>query len=277
VFGELRIQVTSELSGLGANEGLPVVYSVPFTNLLPLVLPWLAVLALFALKPNRSIHAWWVWLPLGGVYGLAMGLPWLLERLFEFQLGLHASLASCQVFGLAALWLLSACLGGKHRLLAFLGMLISLAAFSALALAQTEWTDWMFDSELFWPVFSYICLMMTCWVLVYALALSLTGWCCRRQFRPVPFLLWLVLWLSLGSLGGAALMAAYSLTHGGEVGGRDFVLGLGIQISVNFLTLCPFLILSFASSFYRERLKRMLNMADATPAPAPIAAAPAAK
>ena len=34
---------------------------------MPQLLPWLAILALLALKPNRGWSAWWIWLPLAGL------------------------------------------------------------------------------------------------------------------------------------------------------------------------------------------------------------------
>jgi len=59
---------------LGTTEGPPVAYHLPSTNLIPLLLPWLAILALLALKPNRGWFAWWIWVPL---FCLAAGWHWL--------------------------------------------------------------------------------------------------------------------------------------------------------------------------------------------------------
>ena len=57
---------------MGATEGLPTNCNWTTAGLVPQFLPWLAMLGLLALKPNRGWSAWWIWLPLaclaGGCY-----------------------------------------------------------------------------------------------------------------------------------------------------------------------------------------------------------------
>ncbi len=79
--------------------------------MVPQLLPWLAILAALALKPNRGWSAWWIWVP---VACLAAGCHWLQpaapssprDRSGEaFEVLLAVPLA--WGFGLAALWLLA--------------------------------------------------------------------------------------------------------------------------------------------------------------------------
>ena len=66
--------------------------------LAPLLLPWLAMLGLLALKPNRCAAAWWIWLPLGCVIAFTLALLPVLPSGANFFLDVIAALA----VGLAA-------------------------------------------------------------------------------------------------------------------------------------------------------------------------------
>ena len=61
----------ADLGGLGSKQGAPVVYDWVPPSLMPQFLPWLAILALLLLKPNRCASAWWIWVPLACVAGVA--------------------------------------------------------------------------------------------------------------------------------------------------------------------------------------------------------------
>ena len=77
--GDLKIVATADLGGLGANEGPPVICAwsgMPFGSRVtsfPRVVPWLVILGLCLLKPNRRGQVWWVWLPLLVTAGMALG------------------------------------------------------------------------------------------------------------------------------------------------------------------------------------------------------------
>ena len=129
-----------DLGGLGAEQGPPFTYHGRGWDLLPPLLPWLALVGLSALKPNRRWSAWWVWLPLAcialcvtaGWQCVAPGLrelrsvPWLkqvLGVLFDVPLAL--------AFGVAALSLLVPCLDCSQRFGTGLRVLVVLAGLSA--------------------------------------------------------------------------------------------------------------------------------------------------
>ena len=125
--GRLQIAAARGLGGLGATEGPPVTCDWTTAGLVPQLLPWLAILALLALTPNRGWSAWWIWLPVAGV---AAGCHWLqqvaqgspADRSGE-ALAMLLQVPIALGFGLAALWLLAPYLGHSHRCRSFFGIL----------------------------------------------------------------------------------------------------------------------------------------------------------
>ncbi len=73
--GKLTIVASADLGGLGARDGAPVEYNWVLPGIAPLLLPWLVILGLLALKPNRRAAAWLIWLPLGCVVALTVVPP----------------------------------------------------------------------------------------------------------------------------------------------------------------------------------------------------------
>jgi hypothetical protein len=272
------------LGGLGATEGPPVTYNWTTAGPGPRLLPWLAILALLALKPNRGWAAWWIWLPLAVLAG---GFHWLLETLqsmpgngpgeaFEIFLGVPVAWG----FGLAALWLLASRLDRHSRLHTLLGSLAVLAVFIVFSFAAT--IGWGLMAE---PLASLLdprhCAatanagvmalpLLVPLVLpapVVAAALALCGLACRGRYRPIGLWFWLVLSLLAGWLAVSALLyqTCHSVLPG--LGGYAPFLGIGLFMAVvTFVVSLPFLILASASPFFRERLKALLHVKPAVPA-----------
>ena len=260
--GKLSIVTSSDLGGLGARDGPPVEYTWVLPSVWPQLLPWLAILGLLALKSNRTAAAWLIWLPVGGVLAFTIAPP-LMAPGGEFFLDAIAAL----VFGLAAVWLLSNHLRQSHRLLTFLSVLFTLAGFSALAfLSRQSWN--LTDFELL-PTG----VLLGVGVLTSAVALSLDGWICRRRFRPLGLYLWLFLSLAVVWLAVAApLFVLAQISSGWRMSWGEFFIPILAVASGNFALLLPFLILSSASPFFRERLKALLNF---EPEPPPMLSVPA--
>jgi hypothetical protein len=83
--------------------------------------------------------------------------------------------------------------------------------------------------------------------------------------------LWLALWLWAMWLAAAGLISGVAkLVSGDNIEWNALLVSPIILALVSFVTMLPFLILSFTSSFYRERLQQLLRL----PAPAPSPAAP---
>jgi hypothetical protein len=158
------------------------------------------------------------------------------------------------LFGLAATWLLSPYLKRRGRFLTFLGVLATMELFSLVTCAVAQPPDR--DSNL-----GYILIGGAVVVLLLSLAINLAGWSCRRRYEWRRFALWLVLWIMSGWLAVFVVMSR--IERPGPL--LEMATAFVIFCAVSFGVLLPFLLLSFANAFYRERLKELLRLADAAP------------
>ncbi len=266
----MKVVAISDLGGLGAKEGPPGSFTWTTPNLMPPMLPWLAVLVLLGLKPNRSAQAWWIWLPLGLVLILRPAVASALGFVPSAVQAVFTEVAAGLAIGVAAVWLLSARLGWKHRGLVFLAILGSLLAFGTLnCWAMTDWSE-----ESLQALQMEILLALS--ALVLAVAVSLAGWCCRRRYRPLGLLGWLILWLvtawTVVTLPFAVVVLVASQ---GAVAWNEVAGGILAAALVCFAVLMPFFILSFASPLYRERLRGLLHLGGQPVAPPIVVEEPA--
>ena len=107
---------------------------------------------------------------------------------------------------------------------------------------------------------------------VISLALFLAGCLCRRRYRPVGLTLWSLVFLAglwFAILTPFAVIAM--LASGGELPWLEFVGGILIIVAISFALVLPFLLLSFANGFYRERLKLLFPVLEAVPPTMPDA------
>jgi hypothetical protein len=260
----------TDLGGLGLKQGAPVSYDWAAPSLIPQVLPWLAILGLLLLKPNRCASAWWICVPLALVVGVASTPQSALELLpssqFEFVLDLIGGLG----FGLAAVWLLSSYLGWKHRMLAFLGILLAQGGGSLLAFAVRQGWEQVGPQTLELGVFLVVS------VLVMSVALSLAGLVCRGRCGWLWLSLWLitalvVVWLLV--LGPFFIFSM--IFSGGNLPLQVLFAIVAVATGVTFGVMLPFLLLSFANGFYRERLKGLLHLGRAGAPPVITPSVPA--
>lgn len=254
--GKLTIIASSDLGGLGAKDGAPVEYNWMLPGAAPLLWPWLVILGLLALKPNRRPAAWLIWLPLGAVMAAAAALPRFLPDGTNFLQDAFAALA----FGTAAVWLLANYLRCAHRWLTFLGVLVALGVFSSLTVVfRLGWSALEVNTQ---PAG----IVLAAATLANATALTLDGWICRNRFRPAGICLWLLLSLAVVWLLIAAPFFVFAEMSGpGRIPLGEFFHPVLAVAAANFLLLLPFLILSSASGFFRERFKALFNIQ----APAP--------
>jgi hypothetical protein len=241
------------------------------------LLPWLAILALLALKPNRGWSAWWIWLPLAGLaagwHCLELALPSSHTGLPEGVLGVFLDVPVALAFGLSALWLLASHLG-RNRFGTFLGTLAVLAVFVIFSFAATA--GWGLGME---PVMSLLdprhcsatavagemalpfLILPVLLALVVAAAMALCGLACRWRHGPWWLCLWLFLFLPAVSAAVSALL--HYLCRMASPGSMDFPLFLGIgpfMVVVIFATLLPFLVLSRVNALFRERLQNLFHL-----------------
>jgi hypothetical protein len=186
-------------------------------------------------------------------------------------------------FGLAVLWLLPPCLGRGHRLSAFLSewfLLLAFILFSFAALAGwnqgAEPIIGLLDPRQFAatagvglmgaPLVVPLALLAS----VVAAAMALGGLACRGRYHPCRICL--RLFLSLVAVWFAVAAALHFLCPAASLFGIEFGILLCLALFMagfTFAMLLPFLVLSWASPFYRERLKALLNVKPETP---PVAA-----
>jgi hypothetical protein len=261
----------SDLGGLGAKEGSPVVYNWTLPNVLPAILPWLAVLLLLLLKPNRCAQAWWIWIPVACVAGLGAAAQSELGFMPSSLRDMIGGTVSAVGFGLAAVWLVAGYLGWKHRVVAWAGTLVALGSFALLSYGIRQ------VAEGIGPETAAGAIMLAAGAGVISLAITLAGLVCRGRYDPLRLSLWLV----------TALLAVWLLVIGPFFllamifgpSNTPLVALLGTVLSAAglcFGALLPFLILSFANSFYRARLKDLLHLGRETAPPVIAPAAPAA-
>ena len=252
----------TDLGGLGSKQGAAVTYDWTAPSLIPQALPWLAILALLLLKPNRCASAWWIWIPLALVGGVASLPESVLELLPSSRFEIFLELISALGFGLAAVWLLSSYLGWRHRMLAFLGVLLAQAGFSLLAFVTRQgWEEAGLETL-------QLGIALAASALVISVALSLAGLVCRGRYSWLRLPVWLitalvVLWLLV--LGPFFIFAMFS--SGGNIPLLALAGIVAVATGITFGVLLPFLLLAFANGFYRERLKGLLHLGGAAQPP----------
>jgi hypothetical protein len=276
--GNLQIAASWGLGGLGATEGPPVTCNWTTAGLVPQLLPWLAILVLLALKPNLGWSAWWIWLPLAGLVAgwhcLELALQSSDTGSLQGMLVVFLNVPVALAFGVAALWLLAPCLGRGHRFRTFLGILAVLVVFIVFSFAARA--GWGLGVE---PIASLLdprhcaatahagvmglpfLVPLTMPAPGLAAALVLCGLACRGRYRPFGLYLWLFLSLLVVWVGVPVLLQV--LCRVASPGSVEYALFIGsgpLMVAVTYATLLPFLILSSASPFFRERLKALLQV-----------------
>ena len=256
-------------------QGPPVGFSWTMPNILPLLLPWVAVLALLALPSNRNPRAWWIWVPLVGLELLCARLQSGAETLNDGGYSYAVQAVCAAAFGLAAIWLLGSALARRCRALAIVFLTLAFATASLLGFVVSSAFEQVWDLrqwvaaavlylELFWVVGG----------LAFAGALNLTGWMCRSRFTRLRVALRLPFWLCLLWLfAGGVLGFVLRFGSGGDSEWAGFLMAALAFALVSYVTILPFLILSFTSSFYSERLKSLLRLPATEAAPPPAVAA----
>ena len=243
----------ADLGGLGSKQGAAVAYDWVAPSPIPQLLPWLAILALLMLKPNRCGSAWWIWLPLGIVGGLACIPESVLEFLPSSEIGIFLDLISALGFGLAAVWLLSSYLEWKHRMLALLGVLLSQVVFSVMAYALRQ--DW----NGFGPEAIQLGIFLAASVLVISVALTLAGLMCRGRSGWLRLSAWLVAALVVvWMLIMVPFFTLATISSGGRVPMLVLLPVILVATGITLGVLMPFLVLAFTNGLPRPSVARAL-------------------
>ena len=258
----LKVVASADLGGLGAKEGPPVAYDWMRASMLPVALPWLAILLLLVFKPNRFPRAWWILAPLAcltcGIGYLPDIWPSMPSQLDEVLHDLVVALA----FGVAAVWLLSAYLKSRFRILNVLGSLLVLEVFSFVDLcihAGLERSRRPGDRSLCWscPLRRLHSSSGGPGRIALPQALSSAGLCGGM----------LVMLLGLWMLVLLPLFLIQTVAAGQNVPASAVVAPVLVITGLCFGVLLPFLLLSFLNSLFRERLIQLLRLAPDSPPP----------
>jgi hypothetical protein len=249
---------------LGESEGAPVEFDWVPPSPLPGLIPWLGVLLLLALPFNRATKAWWIWVPLLVVTASESLFRPQLEFIPSSVLTIFCLAFNSLAFGTAAVWLLAPHLHHRLRFVGFLKLLGMVAG--ATILAYLVRADWDSPAEAVGFLF-----VVGIFALVAAVSLRLAGLTSRGRYQPLALALWLAvlvagLWMLIAS--------PFVLLAAATGNSNDWPELLQVLLSFATLTyavLLPFLVLAFANSWYRERLKALLGLSQAglTPPTAP--------
>lgn len=260
--GELKVAAYADLGGLGASQGPAVPYVWALPSLMPLLLPWLAVLALLALPANRELQAWLIWVPLAGLAAVGAALPAVVKGNGQEALAYSLQTACAAAFGFAAVWLVATTSSNRRsRWLKLALLALAMTAASLLAFVVTPVWEQLWDSRQWLPgVLLYALLFWMIYGVVLIGGLRLTGWMCRNRFGGLRVVLLLALWLLVlwlvagGIVGGVVALVNHESFEWLGLLTAGAVLTLG-----NCIMLLPFLLLSFSNSFYRQRLRILLG------------------
>jgi len=219
------------------------------------LLPWLGILLLLMLKPNRCAQAWWIWVPVGCVAGVGALSALELEFMPAAVLEMFGGVVAAVGFGLAAVWLIAGYLGWKHRVVAWTGMVVALGGFSLLVALIRHGLEGIGPDML--PGL----ITLAVGAVVIPLAVTLAGLFCRGRYSPLRICLWVALVLvATWLLVVGPFFIAAMIFNPGDV---PLIALVGVVLSAaggSFAVLLPFLILSFTNAFYRERLKDLLHL-----------------
>ncbi|MCX6630820.1 MAG: hypothetical protein NTW28_24655 [Candidatus Solibacter sp.] len=252
--GEFKIVATWDLGGLGPKAGPPTIFIWRRPGILPQFSPWLSLLPLLLLPPNRRALAWWIWLPLGGLTATTLLPESIAGGLPSDAVDAVLDVAGAVAVGLAAVWLLAPYLTRKYRFATSGGVLGILAGFGVVAgAAGQDLGGGLSNSTV------QVLLVVALDATVIAGAMFLAGWACRSRTRPLTISLWLLaaiaaVWLAivtsfLAALGGLRWLASPD--------------GLGLLVigsCLTFAVLLPFLVLSFLNPLFGERLHGLLHL-----------------
>ena len=223
-----------------------------------LIVALLLLLPLFLFRPNRTLAAWWIWLPIAIAVVLAAALialfwdgePILLQLIFAF------------LAGLAAVWLLTPYLKSRYRIVTFFKTLPLLAGFSLLAYVPIL----LGRHEGWFDVRTYFVVVLAVASLAATLAITLAGLSVRRRCGRVRFLFWLAVWTLLTWTAIATPFAVFGLLGSAPEWG-EFIIAVSVVSGIMLVLFLPFALLSFFQPFYRARFSDWLNL----PQPAPPA------
>ncbi len=262
MVGKLKIVASQDLGKLGSKEGKSVVYDWKWYYSASSLTLWLLLVSVLVLvKANRNPRAWLIFIPL-----LAVNLCWtVLKKIIPLPssaMPMFDQLFASLTMGISVLWLLGHKLGNRNRFITFLLALVTMAVLcvvGALSYSGLAFSQYTIGSVV---IFSVLTLVML-------LAFVFAGYCCRKRYSNLRFMLWLAVWtvavcmvIILGYFGIAVII----MNIMGNIPSmwifmllQVFVTGLVLGGCL-YVIMLPFMILALRSSFFRERFFACLRL-----------------
>jgi len=254
VWGQLRIvpaiDSSEYLGSTGIKKGTATIYPWKWYYSMPAVGLWIVLaLAILLVRDNRDPRVLLIFIPiflirlLWSRFQPILGAPTDVLEVFRI-------LIDALVIGMAVLWLLAYKLGNRNRFVSLLLALVVLIATTIVSIVSYQ----AWSSQAAFQVFVIQALGIVTILLVFVL----TGWRCRKQYSPWRFMLWLTLWTMVISMVG--MITFFLISEGPSEPAKELIkqmpqvllMGLIFAICIYVLNL-PFMILAFASRFFRER------------------------
>lgn len=257
MFGQLKIIPSANLGDMGPQKGEATGFNWKWQYSMGRWIIWLAlILALVGPKTNRDIRILWILIPLA----IVNLLWWIFTQkarmnstdALEFGIIFHS-----MAVGLAVLWLVAHYFkeyGGIIRFGLSFATVVIIAGLGTLAYSAE------FSAEI--ALFLTLFVFMAFTILI---AIVLSRRFCRGIYRPIRFLLWLALWMLLGSFvatSGFIIVGSIIFSSGPDSAEVILIFLFAGSIFGLFLYAInlPFLILGFAHSFFRERFRACLRL-----------------
>jgi len=243
-----------DLDGLGRTEGARVAYTWARASIFPLLLPWFGVCLLLLIKRNRAPGAWWVWAAVLCGFALQPLLRAVLPLPSSSEREVVVQTLTALNFGMAAAWLLSGFLAGKHRFLSFLALFGFIFGVAAAAYLAQLWGDESGEAMV-----GGIAVAMCAFII--SGALSLAGLIARKRYNPLRLVVWSAVMVAAFSLLVLVPFLVFAvLSNPGINIIQGFATALLVLFGMNLSTLLVYLVLAFATNFYRLRLKGLLHV-----------------
>jgi len=215
------------------------------------------IAAIVAVKANRNPNALLILVPL-----LIVNWLWLiLKKMLGFRSAdaeMFNMLFYSLTVGIAVLWLLAHKLGNRNRFVTFLlalTIMVAVGLVGAISYGGLEFSQ---------QTVGYIVILS---MLIFAMLLGfvLTGWRCRKSYKPVFFMLWLAVWTVSAFL--VSMLVVYSIVfivEGASVSISEVLIVVLVSGSVLgallYMVVFPYMILALRSSFYRQRFFACLHL-----------------
>jgi hypothetical protein len=260
VFGQLKIVPSADIGQLGPQQGEAASYDWKWHYSAGRWIIWIALIfALVVPKANRNIRVLLILIPL-----VIVNILWLLFMKFTAMNSTDALqfsiIFNSMAVGVTVLWLIAnsfARFGSAVQFLLSFGTVVIVAGLGTLSYS----TEFSTEMVLFLALLTF----MAFTILV---AITISRRLCGGTYRPICFLIWLALWMLLGSFVatlGFLIIGSIIFSSGPDSFGAIVIFifaGSTFGLFLYVLNL-PFMILGFAHPFFRERFCACLRLKEA--------------